>query len=419
MSLVSPNLIFIENSCPKKLETLFVLGVDMKKNQDNLITHADFLAVSRRVHYNEHISEFYERMDKENGTYRVNTIKVLRDCCKYWDFDYYNVAGVKNLIRMNRCRDRFCLNCQSLSADRRLAQYSPILDGYVKDYDVYHVVLTVPNVDSEYLHRTIRLMLDRFSYFMRYFSGSKRIRGVNFSCYGYVGAVRALEITYNVSSKTYHPHLHCIFVLKKNMRLPQVYWNRFSDDRTGRRPPRFYTEFELLIQRVWALLILRIPVTKFNIENISQICPYPDGFSCIADLSNGKYSEVFKYAIKGSYKCESILEYEVFKTMYKALWNVKVYQSYGVLRKYDFNVVGDDLGLLDTDELYELFINQLQAQELPRRITEELDYILSETRDESATSQYISKSTFIKHLRTLSGEGFNDFVSALYGEKKE
>ena len=386
----------------------------MEKVQENIITHEDFLSISRRVHYNQYIAEFYERMQSKGKTYD-NNVNGLRSCCKKLDFDFYQKGKTKNLVRMNRCKDRFCLNCQALAADQRLAQYAPILDELTKTNDLYHVVLTVPNVDAPYLKDTIKLMLDRFGYLIRFFDGTKRVRDVDFTQYGYEGAVRALEITYNEQSKTYHPHLHCIFVFQKGLANEQVYWNRFSEDRKGRRPPRLFSELDLLFQRMWALLITRTELTKSNIEHIENVCAYPDGFSCRADLSNGKYNEIFKYAIKGTYKNKSILSFETFETMYKALWNVKVYQTYGCLRKYDFNEFDEDLGLVSVDEFYDLYIAQLRAQELPMRIAEDLDYILTATFGDKNEIKYMSKATFVKHFKSLSGEDRAELIEKLYG----
>lgn len=35
--------------------------------------------------------------------------------------------------------------------------------------------------------------------------------------YGYQGCIRSLEITYSNDTHLYHPHFHCIFVLKKDL----------------------------------------------------------------------------------------------------------------------------------------------------------------------------------------------------------
>ena len=397
-----------------------------KIETDNQITHDDFLAVSRRVHYNQAIADFYEQMASENempylgagGEIKygkdikfTDRAKSLRDCGKHWQFDFYPKQGYKNLVRVNRCKDRFCLNCQALEADQRFVQYAGVLDGYACENDVYHIVFTVPNVDAWRLADTVSLMLDRFQYLIRFFDGRKGIRYVSFRKYGYIGAVRSLEITVSKKNGSYHPHLHCMFILKKDMNMQQVYWNRFSEDYTGRNSLRLFTEFEMLLQRIWCLLILRLPVTKYNIEHIADF-GYPDGFSVRADLSNGRYHEIFKYAIKGAFKEETLFKYEAFMTLYKALFGRRCYQTFGCLLHYDFNAIDENLGLASPDEMFDLFVARLQRLETPERVEEILDDILKMTKEDRKI-KYISKATFSRHFRSLSDEDKQEALEKL------
>lgn len=422
---MKPLDIYRNNSSQKILKLKNCPGEKMSERenlQENEITREDFLSVSRRCRYNGFIADFYDEMSDENempvgmnasgeivygrDIGLANRAKALRECSKSWNFDLYDKASVKNLVRINRCRDRFCLNCQALAADQRFVQYSPILDDFSQDYDLYHIVFTVPNVDAVNLSDTVTLMLDRFSYLIRYFDGRKKIRNLDFKKYGYKAAVRTLEITVSKRNGSYHPHLHTIFILKKGLHFERVYWNRFSDDRTGRNPTRLFSEFELILQRIWCLLIMRGKVTKQNIEYIEEICPqYPDGFSCIADLSNGKYHEIFKYAIKGTYKEETLFTKEAFRTLYKALYDRKCYETYGELKLYDFNGFDESLGLNTPDEAFELYISRLQSEELPVRIEEQLHEILKlKFRTHERQFKYISRAVFTQHFKSLSEE---------------
>ena len=401
---------------------------------DNVLSHDDFLATSRRCHYNQYIAEFYDRMAKDDGVLKMDfdTGEItydkdvgllaragkIKQCCESWTFDFYNKAGYKNLIRVDRCHDRFCLNCQALAADQRLAQYSPILDEYVETNDLYHVVLTVPNVEAERLRDTVSLMFDRFAYMIRYFQGTKKVKGIDFSKWGYIGAVRALEITVSIKNNTFHPHLHCIFVLDKNLHLPKVYFNQFSIDNTGRQPMRFFSELDMLFQRIWCLLICRKKVTKENIENVGEVTGYPDGFSCIADISNNDYHEVFKYAIKGTYKNETLFLYENFVTLYNALLGRRVYQTYGCLDRYDFNEYDESLGLDSLDAAFDEFLVVLQSKELPSRIVEALGLVLNISAN-SERIKYISKATFTRHFKALTEEEKVQFFETVKKELTE
>lgn len=392
------------------------------------ITHDDFLSVSRRCHYNSFIADFYDEMASENempiatrdgdiiygnDLSLSNKAKKVRSCSKSWLFDRYDRARVKSLVRVNRCMDRFCLNCQALAADQRFLQYSPLLDSYAVDYDLYHIVFTVPNVDADRLADTVTLMLDRFSYLIRFFDGRKKIRNLDFEKYGYQGAVRSLEITVSKKDGSYHPHLHTLFIMKKGLNMSQVFCNRFSVNRR-RNEFRLFSEFEMIIQRLWCLLILKERVTKFNIENIEQICPYPDGFSCRADLSNGKYHEIFKYAIKGTYKEETLFTGNAFRTLYKALYDRRCYQTFGCLLKFDFNDYDESLGLNSPDEAFDLYIARLQSEELPKRVEEELSSIINSLlKIQDKEFKYVSKATFTRHFKALSEEDKQETLKEL------
>lgn len=397
---------------------------------ENLITYDDILSTSRRCHYNKFISEFYVRFADDNRApikladdgeivygkdpNFVRRAERVKTCCNTWTFDFFNISKYKNLIRVDRCKDKFCLNCQSLVADQRLYQYEKVLDEYADTNDLYHMVFTVPNVDADKLPDTITLMLDRFAYLIRYFQCSKKIAGVDFSKYGYIGAVRSLEITVSKRNGTYHPHLHTMFILKKGLNMEKIFWNSFSVDKYGRQDVRLFSNFEMLLQRIWCLLMMRVEVNAENINDIYGATGYRDGFSCMADLSNGKYHEIFKYAIKGSFKNETLFTYENFLTLYRALYNRKCYQTYGCLSRYDFNDYDESLGLNSPDEAFELFLTHLSRLERPERIDELLSSILKSLEKEEY--KYISRATFSRHFRALSEEDKKEIIKKV-GEK--
>ena len=148
-----------------------------------------FLDISHKCRYNETMSEWYERMAdmeydvlypllerdmdrhseqnilhspeyKRMSTYS-NRAKSIRFCMKYgWLSDYYRMNGVKIVKSVNRCRDRFCYNCQSMDALQRFHEYAPVIDKFSEKFDIYHCVFSQPNVPGFLLTRT----LDTVSY---------------------------------------------------------------------------------------------------------------------------------------------------------------------------------------------------------------------------------------------------------------
>ena len=74
-----------------------------------------FDKINRRTKKNETLAGYYEDLAedfKEGLGYEKETLLTraewLRKCCQYWDVDYYKLQGVKDVIRTNRCKDRFC-----------------------------------------------------------------------------------------------------------------------------------------------------------------------------------------------------------------------------------------------------------------------------------------------------------------------
>ncbi len=363
-----------------------------------------FLKISQRCHFNENMAEFYEQMadleydelfplgKRDRLSYvdygRMNTYlnraKSIRVCMRYgWVSDYYRMNGVKVVKGVNRCRDRFCYNCQSMDALQRFHEYAPFIDSFSKDYDIYHVVFSQPNVPGFILKRTLDLMNESFSRFVKFMSGNKKIKGLDLvGAYGFAGAVRALEVSQNDKDKNYHPHFHCMVALKKGIDMTPKHRNMFSKDRTHRREDRLFSDFEVFLQRIWYLLMNGIKVTKQNIEQLPQICgkQYPDGFSCYAENADGHYHEIFKYATKGSFKNRSILnDFECFRTLYDALFGRRIYQACGCFynKDVDFNVIHDGVNLKDmADVCFNEILQMLDGMEKPERVVEELKDIL-------------------------------------------
>lgn len=352
------------------------------------LQYEDFDKVYKRTKYNDILSLYYERLyDETNEDTHYNRINSVDLCGKYFDFDYYRFQAVKALTRMNLCRDKFCPNCQSLLATRRLFKYQPYLDSYAKDNGLYHVVFTVPNCTDVDLKVMVSLMYKTFGHVMRYLRGNLKIKGIDFTQYGWLGCIRSLEVTQNHENGTFHPHFHCIFIMKKDLVFDKVHKNQYSYD--GRKLVRLFSDFEILLQKIWYLCFTGVRCTLKEIENLKQ------GFSVIVDeCKPGDYKEVFKYAVKGCFKGDEIFTYESFKTLYYALHSRRVIQGYGVLRVLDFE--NDDIIEDEIDDVYDKYISKLAAFESPVKKIETLSEVLTETLNGNYI--YVSKSSFRRVL---------------------
>ena len=375
-----------------------------------------FQKLQAKAKYNIYQAEYYDRMaeDYHDELFHRKAEKTL-NCSKVWHLDYYKKHGIKNIREIIRCNDNFCYVCQSLKAQRRYDLYAPLLKELETDYDIYHVIITVPNVTGAKLKWTLDKMTNRFSRLIEYFSGHKKIKGLDFGKYGYAGAVRSLEITTGKRKQygDFHPHFHCMVVLKKGLNLPKIVENSFSKTKTqhGEIVRTKFSALEVLLQKIWCLLMLDIPVTKDNLRNMRELTEgkYKDGFDVVANNARGKYHEIFKYAIKGTYKQEKIFSYEDMCCLYDALKNRRTYQTYGCLQKHNFNEVDDMFNpTLQTDYLWKIFLEKLQSLERPIRIESCIEEILQDFTNAEKRKikpiRYMGPATLRKAFAGLSDE---------------
>lgn len=342
--------------------------------------------VLNNIVHNKVIIGYYDRYSKEIEGERQKVIerKVenIRGCNDFWFCDLYKKAKVKDFLKTNLCRDKFCANCKKVIQAGRMAKYCPELEKYSDSS--FHLVLTSPNVKGERLKDHIKHMSRCFRKLHLYLSGKKLIRGLSFDSWGLVGAIRSLEITFKGDS--YHPHYHVILVLKGLRHLNKTITNDYSYNYC--RMKNKFSDQEILLQKIWYLLINNVKVTMQNIHNLKQ------GYSCKMDkLKEGDYNEIFKYITKEIAEDGQVLTYQNFKTLYLALYRVKQIQGYGVL----FSV--DDSGdYTSTVEEYEAFVNGLREAENPESVSETVRDLL---QDKEYT--LISRKSYVKYMRNLEG----------------
>ena len=376
-----------------------------------------FKDLQEKVKYNVYQSEYYERMANDYNDFGyLNKAERTLACSKVWDLNYYVRHGIKQIKSIARCQDAFCYVCQSLKAQRRFQMFSPVLRELEKVYDIFHIVFTVPNVAGERLKWTLDKMYSRFGRLTAYLKGEKKVKGLDFYQYGYAGAVRSLEITTGKRKgyNDFHPHFHCMFVFDKNPpNMEKCIENSFSrrkNEKTGKIETVYFSKFEWLLQRIWCLLMLDIRVTKENIIDIYGATDglYKDGFDVKADNAESNYHEIFKYAIKGTYEKEKIFEYEDFCWLESALKNRRVYETYGVLREYDFNETGDISNLQDmSDVIFDEFLRELQRREKPIVLQSCIEEILDDLKGNQKRQKkirYIGPAVLRRAFQNLSEE---------------
>lgn len=330
------------------------------------------------VAYNKIIIEYYKRLSDELAPgkknknlprfmsvslisdYKINSIE---KCNNYWFIDRYDKNLIKDFVKTNLCKDKFCNNCKKVKQASRMLKYIPELEKY-KD-NLYHLTLTVPNVNGCDLKNIIKKMSRGFKQLIRYIDGTKELTFIDFKKYKYRGAIRSLEITFK--KDIYHPHYHCAFVFK-NLKLDKKYKNNYSIDYYKNREDRLFSEFEIIIQKLWYLIINHITINKENFDNLEL------GYSCNCDKFNeNDYAELFKYMTKETDENHNILTYDNFKTLYFATKLIKQIQGYGCLY-----MVNDDHVLDEVNQIYCGIKDMLNEDEKPINTFEQLIDLLND-----------------------------------------
>jgi plasmid rolling circle replication initiator protein Rep len=364
-----------------------------------------YLKFSKRIQFNYLISDYYMTLYEKSidsgfkdDSY-LKKAEQIKNCCTLWDINYYRMQGVKDITRVNLCKNKFCMNCQSAIAQKRYKKFKPMLNELSKEYDIYHVVFTVPNCTGALLKKTLNDMYKSYSYLNRYLLGKAKVKGINFiDMFGYVGGIRSLEITYNQGKDTYHPHLHCLFILKKGLFFDKTIINEFSYNYKTNILKKF-SQQEILFQKIWCLLNTQTKVNKKNIDTLEL------GYSVIINsIEDEDYGEVFKYALKNNFKDGVFLTPEVLELFEDVLHRRRIIQGYGLLLCYEFDNL--ELSTEEIDKYYLETIAELSVLEKPSKFYEPLNTMLfNMTTDNNIT--YISRQSikdYIIEQKTLENQ---------------
>ena len=129
----------------------------------------------------------------------------VADCGSFIEFFNWQKAGLK-IKTANFCGDRLCPMCNWRRSLRMFAKLSKIIQSkqYIDTgYQNLFLTLTVKNCDIDELHAAIKNIFYSFDKFLKNKAIKSAIKGY----------FRALEITYNPQTQTFHPHLHIILAV--------------------------------------------------------------------------------------------------------------------------------------------------------------------------------------------------------------
>jgi hypothetical protein len=231
---------------------------------------------------------------------------------------------------------------------------------------LYHLTLTVRNVDGKDLSDTIIKMQKSFRKFIRYFRGDIILKGIDFSQFGYKGCFRSLEVTYKDDNEAipYHPHYHVAMVFEKNNVLIKRNYNKYSRNYDPEKRTLF-SDFEIMIQKMWYLIFNGKKVTLEAIQNMDN----NDGLDCeMHKFPDDDYEELFKYMIKGKKEDNADMTFSNFVFLQNALHKVRQVQGYGCFYRLNDNLITDELWNL-AFEKYQEILRQLQEKPVQAKET--------------------------------------------------
>ena len=340
------------------------------------------------LEYNKVILDYYEKFSHECGImFSSDGIQKLQRrmafCNKYWLLDVYKEQKIKDFQKTHLCSDKFCSNCKKVKQASRMARYIPEIEKFQEN--LYHLTLTLPNCSGTQIRYTYDKMARAFKRLIRYLTGNLEVKDFSMDNWGYMGAVRSLEITFRVDS--YHPHFHIGLVMECDLGKKNIE-NKYSWDYKSGIPElkRLFCEKEILIQKLWYLILNDIKVTKKAIDELEL------GYSCTIDkFTPSDYAELFKYMTKETSEDGSILTYENFVNLLHGLYNVKQIQGYGCLYR-----IKDEEILEEYEAIYNNLIQEIRQKENPMSVYESPRDLLSDTE-----YKLISRKTYFKYLRQI------------------
>jgi len=197
------------------------------------------------------------------------------------------------------CNTRLCHICTRIRTAKLMNGY---VDQLMKLDNIQFVTLTLPNCKGKDLNLIVTRILKQIVLIIRNLREKKGIK---------ISGIRKLEITYNVSTDTFHPHLHLLV-----------------DKNCGN-----------LIVAQW---LKRMPTAKREGWDYKK--------KCIVDLQvvqtadKGALSEIFKYTTKiiVAKKGQMDVYIQPLNTILECLYKRRCFQPFGIVK-----MVSEDVGELE------------------------------------------------------------------------
>lgn len=153
-----------------------------------------------------YISLAYEEIDPKKS-------ERMRECAQWLAF-HRKEDGTMKLHDARFCRVRLCPICQWRRSLKTFAQMSKVLDIAKADgYQFIFLTLTLRNCTADALSDELTHILLSFNRLMKYKDVQKAVKGYYRGC----------EVTHNIRTDEYHPHLHVVLAVRPSYFNGQTY----------------------------------------------------------------------------------------------------------------------------------------------------------------------------------------------------
>lgn len=195
---------------------------------------ADYSATGKKRKWDLHkqnnlkLVELYKQAIKISpNVISPKRLQDLADCASQLEY-LQDAEGNKKLYKTYFCRVRLCPMCQWRRSLKLFSQVSKITD-YINQQNnqvrYLFITLTQKNCSGLELVQEINKINKSFSLLV---DKTKRVQPASKFKKMLLGYIKSTEVTYNPKTKTYHPHLHCIFAVQGEYFNKENYINKNS-----------------------------------------------------------------------------------------------------------------------------------------------------------------------------------------------
>lgn len=215
------------------------------------------------------------------------------------------------LYNANFCRLRLCPMCQRRKSLKTYSDFMKML-SYLGEYSFLHLTLTVPNCPLNELDETVKYMNTCSSKLFGLAEFKKAFRGV----------VRCLEVTYNSSTISFHPHFHCLIAVKKSYFKSRDYIKS--------------EKIQLLWSSIWKMRRENLKSDKWDSKRFGEIALNNSELLQIhiVKADRGAIPEIAKYSVKPlDFDCSDKERADVLEFLHEALNGKRLIYLSGVFKE--------------------------------------------------------------------------------------